>query len=121
MSQHVQQQHSLLLVTFSAIQLLEEMAASGDSQCVAMATTALNRLFKANLAAKYWVTGILDITDSTAGIEFYDGGPVSAENSVMVNSQLTIFRDSVKTPSSLSLSWCNCHSTRASPSLQLIC
>ena len=56
---------------------MQHAAESGDSQCTAMASSALERLFKANLPAKYWVTGSLDMTDSTVGIEFYDAGPVS--------------------------------------------
>lgn len=57
---------------------MEAAAASGESQCTAMARSALERLFKANLPAKYWVTGTLDMTDSTVGTEFYDAGPVRA-------------------------------------------
>jgi hypothetical protein len=37
----------------------------------------MERLFAANLPAKYWVTGSLDMTDSIVNTEFYDAGPVS--------------------------------------------
>lgn len=69
----------MLWFTHSAIRLMEQAAASGarESQCVVMARSALERLFKANLPAKYWVTGTLDMTDSTVGTEFFDAGPVS--------------------------------------------
>lgn len=62
---------------FSGIQLMRQVAASGDYHCTIMAECALERLFAANLPAKYWVTGSLDMTDSTVNIEFYDAGPVS--------------------------------------------
>ena len=61
----------------SAIQLVSQVAACGDHQCAAVAKCALERLFGANLPAKYWVTGALDQTDSTVNTEFYDAGPVS--------------------------------------------
>ena len=41
-----------------------------------MAECALNRLFGANLPAKYWVNDSLALTDSTVNTEFYDAGPV---------------------------------------------
>lgn len=56
---------------------MRQVAASGDHHCTIMAECALERLFAANLPAKYWVTGSLDMTDSTVNIEFYDAGPVS--------------------------------------------
>lgn len=55
-----------------------QVAAFGNYQCTTMAENALSILFGANLSAKYWVTGALDMTDSTVGTEFYDAGPVSA-------------------------------------------
>ena len=61
----------------SAIELMGQVAAaSGESQCTDMAKSTLERLFRANLPAKYWVTGALDMTDSMVGTEFYDAGPV---------------------------------------------
>ena len=54
-----------------------QVVASDDHQCSGVAKCALNRLFAANLPAKYWVTGSLDMTDSIANMEFYDAGPVS--------------------------------------------
>lgn len=63
----------------SAIELVDEVAASDDHQCSTVAKCALERLFGANLPAKYWVTGSLDMTDSTVNTEFYDAGPVSSK------------------------------------------
>lgn len=68
----------VLYLISSAIQLVELVVASGDHQSVTVAKCALERLFGANLPAKYWVTGSLDMTDSTVNTEFYDAGPVSA-------------------------------------------
>ena len=44
--------------------------------CASLAQAALNKLLDANLPAKYWVTGVLDLTDIIVNIDFYDVGPV---------------------------------------------
>lgn len=41
------------------------------------AHSALQRLLDSNLAAKYWVTGRLEQSDTIANCEFFDAGPVS--------------------------------------------
>lgn len=61
----------------SAIEVVGVIAQSGDHQSANMAQCARDRLFGANLPAKYWVNGSLALTDSTIGTEFYDAGPVS--------------------------------------------
>lgn len=66
-----------ILFLCSAIELAGQVATSGDHYCSKMAECSLERLFKSNLPAKYWVTGSLDMTDSTVNTEFYDAGPVS--------------------------------------------
>ena len=62
-----------------AIELVGQIALSGDRQSMGMAECALDRLFGANLPAKYWATGSLGLTDSTVNTEFYDAGPVSPQ------------------------------------------
>ena len=76
---------------FSGIQLMRQVAASGDHHCTIMAECALERLFAANLPAKYWVTGSLDMTDSTVNTEFYDAGPVSHPVILMTYSTQATF------------------------------
>ena len=63
----------------SAIQLVNQVAISGDHECATIAKCALERLFGANLPAKYWTTGSLDMSDCLVNTEFYDAGPVSHE------------------------------------------
>ena len=66
----------MLLLMCRAIELVERIATSEHDQSAMLAKSALRTLLDANLPAKYWVTGSLDMTDSIVNIEFYDAGPV---------------------------------------------
>ncbi len=78
--------HSCAFVNqYRAIELVGEIALAGDHQSVNMAECTLDRLFGANLPAKYWVNGSLALTDSIVNTEFYDAGPVSLKQVVYID------------------------------------
>lgn len=67
-----------ILYVHRAISLMQEIVASGpDAQSALLAKGALESLFNANISAKYWVAGTLEMTNHIVNMEFHDGGPVS--------------------------------------------
>ena len=66
--------------------------------CGTLAQSTVQSLLNANLPAKYWMTGALDMTDSIVNTEFYDAGPVSYRATFFPQNDWMSYRHRVVNP-----------------------